>query len=339
MGCAGRTRGASSAEQAVGSGAQVRVDAPSRQRIMGGTMIGQTDRRAGKAWRALLGDLHTWKRGGARAVHKPLLTLMLLARAQRGGGSEVGFAEIEPDLLRLLQEFGPPRKSHHPEYPFWYLQNDGYWVVKAADALPRRKGKDQPTKSALLAADAVGCVPSELWSQLLRERDIIPDLARLVLEEFWPATYHDDIAASLGLDMVTTSVSTRRDPAFRGAVLRAYERRCAMCGYDGRLDDMLIGLEAAHVKFKQEGGPDLVENGLALCSLHHKLFDRGALGIDTALRVRVSDRLAGHEMVRESILRFNGRPLTGPQPGSPPPAEQFIRWHEKYVFQGEARPA
>jgi hypothetical protein len=31
-------------------------------------------------------------------------------------------------------------------------------------------------------------------------------------------------------------------------------------------------------------GPDTPDNGLALCSLHHKLFDLGALGLDQRLR-------------------------------------------------------
>jgi hypothetical protein len=32
-------------------------------------------------WRQALSKLNTWKRGDQRAVHKPLLTLMLIAKA------------------------------------------------------------------------------------------------------------------------------------------------------------------------------------------------------------------------------------------------------------------
>ena len=32
-------------------------------------------------WDDILSDLHVWKRGQQRAVHKPLLLLMLLGRA------------------------------------------------------------------------------------------------------------------------------------------------------------------------------------------------------------------------------------------------------------------
>jgi hypothetical protein len=36
------------------------------------------------------------------------------------------------------------------------------------------------------------------------------------------------------------------------------------------------------------GGPDELNNGIARCSLHHKLFDRGALDLDEEYRILVS---------------------------------------------------
>jgi putative restriction endonuclease len=49
-------------------------------------------------------------------------------------------------------------------------------------------------------------------------------------------------------------------------VLRAYEYRCAVCAYDGQVRKISVGIEAAHVKWFSHGGPDVVENGLSLCS-------------------------------------------------------------------------
>src|SRR4051812_22525417 len=80
-------------------------------------------------------DLSVWKQGDQRAPHKPLLVLYALGRWQRGL-TEVTFREAEPDLTALLQEFGPPRKSDHPEQPFWRLQRDGVWSVQAPSGLP-----------------------------------------------------------------------------------------------------------------------------------------------------------------------------------------------------------
>ena len=39
---------------------------------------------------------------------------------------------------------------------------------------------------------------------------------------------------------------------------------------------VVFGLEAAHITWHAGDGPDLVPNGLVLCTLHHKALDRGA---------------------------------------------------------------
>ena len=70
------------------------------------------------------------------------------------------FAAIAEALARLLKEFGPSRKSYHPEFPFWHLQTDGFWEVEKKGALPLKPGGRSPTKQTLLTHDAVGAVPS-----------------------------------------------------------------------------------------------------------------------------------------------------------------------------------
>jgi putative restriction endonuclease len=291
----------------------------------------------GDFWHQALHDLGTWKRGAQRAVHKPLLTLMLLARAQRGEPRQVSYEEVRGPLLEALRNFGPPRKSHHPELPFWYLKNDGFWCIQNPEQLQRRRGKDQPTNKILLENKAMGEVPEDAWRQLLENPNLIVTLAQSLLETFWPETFHEDIASHLGLSM--TTLTRKRDPKFREAVLVAYERQCAVCGFDGRLRDDLFGIEAAHIHFKQDYGPDIVQNGLALCSLHHRAFDRGAIGLSPQLQVVVSQDLVGHDMVKEFLVRFNGQELTGPQSGQLRPQPNFINWHLRNVFRGPARAA
>ena len=63
---------------------------------------------------------------------------------------------------------------------------------------------------------------------------------------------------------------TPRDPRFRKNVLEAYDERCAVCEYDIRFGDRLLGLEAAHIRWHSHEGGDVAPNGLALCSTHHK---------------------------------------------------------------------
>jgi hypothetical protein len=71
------------------------------------------------------------------------------ASGLRNGLAEVTFREAEPNLTALLRDFGPPRKSDHPEQPFWQLQRNGVWTVQAPANLPLKTGDDIPRVGAL----------------------------------------------------------------------------------------------------------------------------------------------------------------------------------------------
>jgi putative restriction endonuclease len=290
-------------------------------------------------WKSLVDELRTWKRGSERAVHKPLLTLMLLARAQRHMPRAVTFEAIRQPLTELLREFGPPRRSYHPEYPFWHLQSDGFWSVHDGAQMPYRGGGNHPTASTLLAANAAGEVPEQLWRALEQDPSSIPALARHVLGEFWPESLHEDIAEAVGLDLAESYPAElgARDPEFRPAVLRAYEQKCAICGFDAQLGSSPIGLEAAHIQFRQNAGPDHLSNALLLCTLHHKALDRGAIGITSDRRVKVSQDLRGSDVVRALLIDRAGHDLRRPIRLEQQPADQFLEWHTREVFRGPAR--
>lgn len=293
-------------------------------------------------WETLVSQLNTWKRGSQLAPHKPLLTLLLLARARAGNPNTLSFEEVNVPLTQLLREFGPPRKSHHPEFPFWYLQNDGFWHVhdraEFEHPLRTRKGKSQPTRRSLLHHHAVGEVPQLLWKQLQVTPGLIDRLATQLLDQFWPQSVHNDILQAVGLDLATETVTRRkRDPNFRHQVLRAYERKCAVCGYDARLGDTLFGLEAAHIKWHQYQGPDVVPNGLALCSLHHKAFDLGAITLTQDHHILVSQDVVGHDTTEATIISFSHARMRRPQSSADKPAGQFINWHHKNRFRWPER--
>ncbi len=71
----------------------------------------------------------------------------------------------------------------------------------------------------------------------------------------------------------------RRSSGWPERVLSAWDRHCAFCGYDGQRGSAAVGIEAAHVRWYNIDGPDELDNGLALCALDHKLFDRGDLAL------------------------------------------------------------
>ncbi len=131
-----------------------------------------------------------------------------------------------------------------------------------------------------------------------------------------------------------------RDPRFRHRVLRAYGRRCAVCGFDVRVEEQLLGLEAAHIKWHAAGGPDTEPNGLALCSFHHKALDVGALGLAPegggGLAVLISSEVHGQSAAMRQLLDYRGAPLRAPQSAEQSPAPEYVTWHREEVFREPA---
>ncbi|MFF1601893.1 phosphorothioated DNA-binding restriction endonuclease [Streptomyces mirabilis] len=292
-------------------------------------------------WLERTAKLRQWTRGGTRAPHKPLLLLYALGRFQRDADSELLYSAVEEDLQRLLTEYGPPNRTT-PAYPFHHLVSDGVWEVRT----DRGHGSPGSGVRDLRETGAAGRLAPELRTALRREPELLRRMAQLLLDRHFPPSLHGELceAADLELEPAKTeqlsTVRRQRDRRMRELVLIAYEYQCAFCGYDGRIGAMPVGLEAAHVRWWAFGGPDDVDNGLCLCTLHHKLFDKGVLGVDNGHRILVSQRFVGHSpAAREHVIALAGRPLVGPQSGARPVAADHLAWHIGQVFHGTPRPA
>ncbi len=294
-----------------------------------------------------LEQLQVWRRGGERAPHKPLVLLFALARIERGERRLVPFREAAEPLDRLLEEFGPPRKQHHPEYPFWRLERDGIWQVAWPPPLQLRERRTvDPSRSQLMKEGVEAGFTPEIHALLESNARLRRQAVTLLLEQNFPSSLHDEILTAVGIDPGWETVERRvRDPAFREKILIAWEYRCGVCRFDLRLGTVPMALDAAHIRWKQVGGPDEESNGIALCAMHHRLFDRGAftLASDSAapdeepVHVVVSQRAVGGNALQDWLLSFHGRPLEGPQQPDQRPAEQHLTWHRREVFRGPER--
>ncbi len=292
-----------------------------------------------------LSGIRVWRKGDQRAPHKPLLLLLALGRVSQGRPRLADFAqEIQGPLSRLLDRYGPPRTVAHPEHPFWRLRNDELWEIPGADALSTTSSGDL-LLSALRKQSVAGGFPPPLHSLLAGNPELVERVTSYLLSANFPESLHTSIRNEVGLpaEMVLEpgALARRpRDPKFRPAVLTAYERRCAICDFDVRLEDDLLGLDAAHIKWHALGGPDQVPNGIALCALHHRAFDRGAIGLDPAggeLRVLVSQEISGTSEAFRMLVDARGRPVRPPQEHSQLPHEKFVAWHRREVFRGDPR--
>ncbi|MFI2413394.1 phosphorothioated DNA-binding restriction endonuclease [Streptomyces sp. NPDC018947] len=291
-------------------------------------------------WLERIARLRQWTQRGTRAPHKPLLLLYALGRYREDPDGGLRYTAVERDLQRLLVEYGPPHRTT-PAYPFHHLVGDGVWEVRT----DRGPGSPGSGVRDLRETGATGRLAPDLRAALRREPDLLGRIARLLLDLHFPPSLHGELCEAVGLEAepagrLAAVRGRRRDPRMRELVLTAYEYRCAFCGYDGRIGAVPVGLEAAHVRWWAFGGPDEVENGLCLCALHHKLFDKGVLGVGDDRRVLVSQRFVGHSAAaREHVTALAGRPLVGPRPGARPVAAAHRDWHARQVFHGEPRPA
>lgn len=282
------------------------------------------------------GTLALWKRKGERAPHKPLLILYALGRLLRDSDRLIPFENVDRDLTRLLREFGPSRSTHRAEFPFWRLQNDKIWEVRSKENIELTASGD-PKKSSLVHYHTSGGFPEDIFNLFRNDTSLVREIVQELLDAHFPASIHDDILQSVGIDLNEEVIHRKRLPEFRDKVLRAYEYRCSICGFDIRLDHYPIALEAAHIKWHIAGGPDLEVNGLALCTMHHKLFDRGAFTLSESLEVLVSNRVYGTQGFEEWLMRFHGKKLRYPQSRDYLPHHNFRTWHVREVFRGEYR--
>jgi len=286
----------------------------------------------------LFSRLNVWKRGSSRAPHKPLLLLWAIARYSQGLDRLIAFSEIEEPLTRLLREFGPPRKSYHPEYPFWRLQNDGIWEIPGADRFTSRASNTDAKKTELIQKEAQGGLKPEIYKCVQSDPHFVCEVVSGLLEAHFPPSMHDEILSAVGLQGFHLYRKQPRDHRFRERILRAYGYKCMFCGFDVRMDQMNVGLEAAHIRWHQAGGPDIEPNGIALCVLHHKLFDLGAFTLDRESgRILVSERVHGTVGVAEWALRYHGSEPHSPIRDDFRPRGDFLDWHHKEVFRSPAR--
>jgi putative restriction endonuclease len=203
------------------------------------------------------------QRSGVYAPHKPLLILLALARLQRKEPRLVEFSAIDASLQSLLTEFGPSGSAKSRHYPFWHLATDGrgsLWDLNGPRELLSRPAGATPNLGELRSQHVQGGFPPELDEALRKIPGLLEAVATRVLETFFPSTLQGDIAAAVGLDLERTAAHAagepvpgpymqpdrrQRDPGFRMRVLRAYEYRCCVCGFDLRIGQVSAGLEAA----------------------------------------------------------------------------------------------
>lgn len=118
---------------------------------------------------------------------------------------------------------------------------------------------------------------------------------------------------------------------FRRTILSSYDFSCAMC--EITVAELLV---ASHIiswsdDEKRRADPT---NGICLCALHDRAFDRGFLGVDTENRVMLSNQLEcdSHlEIHSVAFAKLNGKPIRLPERFLPD--STALAYHRERVFR------
>lgn len=136
------------------------------------------------------------------------------------------------------------------------------------------------------------------------------------------------------VERVRTDVLTSRvvrDRVFRKVVLKAYDERCAVTGLKLINGGGRAEVDAAHIRPVEFGGPDIVNNGMALSGTAHWMFDRGLIGIADDLSILVSRHVNDRDSV-DALINRTGK-LIGPGDLRARPHPAFLAWHQENCFK------
>lgn len=277
--------------------------------------------------------MHGSKRLGT-ALKKPLLLLLLVSWIENGRLDEnrFHFEDIEKKLAQLIREHGgrPTKSGPRPEQPFWHLASAPFWRVKTQ--------RDYPLSRTALISDlrhreSYGSFDPKVFRLIRSSSDARARVVDSILNDWWPETLHGDIREDLGLDRLDSRRRPQRDQQFTVEVLENFRYSCAFCGFHAVLNRQATGVDAAHIHWRAHRGPDEVENGIALCKLHHWAFDKGILGIDEQDRICIADAFVTQQDGGLPLESLVNRPLAV-QSRNRAIAKRFLDWHRQNVYLG-----
>lgn len=274
------------------------VDMPSNSLVGGGFFQEYFELRVSEAWQI-------WARGNGVGSEQDLLARVQEYRAGRQ-------LDHEPDpyigCIALRNLFFPTRGEELPQPPNWSANNvtiEGYDVV----GHNRKADADYVLQAFQFMQSNARVDPH--WDRDLVDADLAWDGPK----------FGDPVLALPRLGQA----------AFRHAVDEAYEYRCAVTS-----SRTYPSLEAAHIRdYASGGGTHAVSNALLLRSDVHALYDRGYLGIDADLRLRVSPALKmnGWNGVEFYEREADGFRIAVPDNSRNQPDRDALAWHFETRFR------
>lgn len=258
---------------------------------------------------------------------------VILREPRRGGGANAYIAVARID--RIVPDHD--RSRHYFAYLRDYLRFD--------HAVPLRQG-ERYLEARLRAVEKTSLIGRTLQGHSVRHIDgadfaaivaaglsvtLDPSQARRL--DLEPANLDSETLALLTGQLPERRIEQVllnrkvRDAAFRNLVLGAYDNTCAVTGLriingGGRAE-----AQAAHVMPVEHGGPDIVQNGIALSATVHWLFDRHLISIGEDGCLLVSHNKVPTELRR--LFRPEQQPVRRPADPRLWPHPRFLHHHRE----------
>ena len=263
----------------------------------------------------------------------------IVYREPRGGGGRSGYVAV----ARLVRtEPDPSRADRSYAYVDGFLafdtvvptQQGGRYMERWLDELP-----DKSNVGTALRGKSVRPISNEDFAAItlagLRSSLAPENAVRLELD---PASTDAETATLVDAPLeeqkrrIEQILVNRkiRDATFRQQVCEAYGDTCAVTGLCMINGSGKSEVQAAHIWAVKDGGPDVVQNGLALSGTVHWLFDRHLISLTDEYGLLVS-----HNKVPEDLRALFARQLERIHLPKDPklwPHPAYIRRHrEAYV--------
>lgn len=174
-----------------------------------------------------------------------------------------------------------------------------------------------------------------IWEEYHRNWDGLIDAYQQIQERLNLQEIEPKVSESLILPQETETTATVRirlaQGFFRRSVLANYNHHCAIC----RIEHPEL-LNASHivpwsVDSAKRADP---QNGLSLCALHDRAFDRGLITFDEHYRLMLSRTIRKMEkidMYKVGFLDREGQPLFLPDKFAPLP--EALTYHRTHLFR------
>lgn len=297
-----------------------------------------------------------------RAPYKPFLLLSVMDLIAQHA-IDTNHIRLNADLIDAFDLYwarvvGNGRESN-PEMPFNHLRSEGFWHLVDEEGIEPdltnvdrneifRRVRNQklfarfdPELFALLhAPESRDSLRRVLIEQYIapEARPTIVEVSRITGESF---EYSRDLLnrtrGKFNLKEAPAVderyVSEVRSTAFRRVVVDAYDHTCALCRIRIVTPEGRTAVAAAHIVPWSHSHNDDPRNGLALCGLHHWIFDQGLIAVTPEHTIKVSPVLRLQEQHAAPVLALDGGKLFRPADRVLWPASVALRWHMEHVFR------